>query len=67
MYCAEKLLEPTSYSIYKPSLHRIQKVLGQEKSKSNLEFRYQIIVTSIKFRKDFVYFMIDTLFKKFVS
>ena len=44
-----------------------RKSLGQEKSKSNLEFRYQIIVTSIKFRKDIVYLMIDTLFKKFVS
>ena len=35
-------------------------------SKSNLEFRYQIIVSSIKFRKCFAKFMIPiALFKKF--
>ena len=36
--------------------------------KSNLEFRYQIIVSSIKFRKDFAKFMIPiALIKKFLS
>ena len=35
---------------------------------SNLEFRYQIIVSSIKFRKGFAKFMIKiALFKKFLS
>ena len=37
-------------------------------SKSNLEFRYQIIASSIKFRKCFAKFMIPiALFKKFLS
>ena len=36
--------------------------------KSNLEIRYQIIVSSIKFRKGFAKFMIlIALFKKFLS
>ena len=40
----------------------------QEKFKPNLEFRYQIIVSSIKFRKCFAMFMISiALFKKFLS
>ena len=40
----------------------------QERLKSNLEFRYQIMVSSIKFRKCFVKFMIPiALFKKFPS
>ena len=47
---------------------RIQKSLAQEKFKSNLEFRYQIIALSIKFRKCFEKFMIPiALFKKFPS
>ena len=33
------------------------KSLTQERFKSNLEFRYQIIVSSIKFRKGFAKFM----------
>ena len=37
---------------------RFQKSLEQERFKSNLEFRYQIIVSSIKFRKYFAKIMI---------
>ena len=47
---------------------RFQKSLAQERSKSNLEFRNQIILSSIKFRKCFAKFMITiALFKKFLS
>ena len=36
--------------------------------KSNLEFRYQIVVSSIKFSKGFAKFLIPiALFKKFLS
>ena len=35
---------------------RFQKSMAQERFKSNLEFRYQIIVSSIKFRKGFAKF-----------
>ena len=37
---------------------RFPKSLAQERFKSNLEFRYQIIVSSIKIRKGFAKFMI---------
>ena len=47
---------------------RFQKTLAQERLKPNLEYRYQIIVSSIKFRKGFAKSMIPiTLFKKFLS
>ena len=47
---------------------RFRKSLAQKKFKSNLEFEYQIIVTSIKFRKGFAKFMIPIAwFKKFLS
>ena len=47
---------------------RFRKYLVQERFKSILEFRDQIIVSSIKFRKGFAKFMIPiTLFKKFLS
>ena len=47
---------------------RFQKSLAQERFKSNLEFRNQIIVLSIKFRKGLAKFMIPiALFKKFLS
>ena len=47
---------------------RFRKSLTQERIKSNLEFRYQIIVSSIKFRKGFAKIMIlIALFKKFLS
>ena len=38
---------------------RLRKSLAQERFKPNLEFRYQIIVSSIKFRKGFAKFMIS--------
>ena len=62
MNSAEKLLEPTIFfNLYTRSL-------AKESFKSNLEFRYQIIVSSIKFRKCFAKFMIPiALFKKFLS
>ena len=42
--------------------------MAEERFKSNLEFRYQIIVSSIKFRKGFAKFMLPIdLFKKFLS
>ena len=45
-----------------------RKSSAQERFKSNLESRYQIIVSSIKFRKRFAKFMIQiALFKKFLS
>ena len=37
--------------IHQITIALVPKVLGQEKFKYNLEFRYQIIVSSIKFRK----------------
>ena len=44
------------------------KSMVQERFKSNMEFRYQIIVSSIKFRKGFATYMIRiVLFKKFLS
>ena len=56
MNCAEKLLEI-----------RFQKSLAQERFKSNLEFRNQIIVSSIKIGKCFAKFMIPmALFKEFL-
>ena len=45
-----------------------RKSLALERFKSNLEFRYQIIVSSIKFREGFAKLMIlIALFKKFLS
>ena len=47
---------------------RFWKSLAQERFMSNLEFRYQIIVSSIKFKKGFAKFMIPiVLFKKFLG
>ena len=49
-------------------VHMFQKSLVQERSKSNMECRYQIIVSEIKFKKGFTMFMIlIALFKKFLS
>ena len=71
MNCAEKILEPRIFfNMYTPSHHRIrfQKSLAQETFRSNLEYRYQIIVSSIKFRIGFAKLMIPiALFKKFLS
>ena len=45
---------------------RFRKFLAQTRFKFNLEFRYQIIVSSIKFRKGFAKFMVPiALFKSF--
>ena len=47
---------------------RFRRSLAQERFKSNLEFRNQIIVSSVKFLKSFAKFMIPiALFKKFLS
>ena len=47
---------------------RFRKSLMQERFKSNFELKYQIIVSSIKFRKGLARFMIPiALFKKFLS
>ena len=71
MNCAENLSEPTIFFIlYTPSHHiiNVPKVLPQDRLKSNMKFRYQIIVSSIKFKKRFAKFMIPiALFKKFLS
>ena len=70
MNCAEKSLEPTIlFNLHQVTIEfRFRKSLVQESFKSNLEFRYQIIVSSIKFRKGFAKFMIlIALFKKFLS
>ena len=71
MNFAEKILEPTIFFqfIHQVTIEsRFPKSLAQEKFKSNLKFRYQIIVSSIEFRKGFVELMIPiTLFKKFLS
>ena len=66
MNCAEKLLE----AIYTPKdiEFRFRKSLAQERFESNLKFRYQTIVLSIKLRKGFAKFMIPiALFKKFLN
>ena len=73
MNCAEKLLEPTIFfNLFTKSPYnsefRFPKPLAQERFKSSLEFRYQIIVSSIKIGKGFAKSMIPiALFKKFLS
>ena len=68
MNCAEKLLEPTIFFNLYTIEFRFRKSLARERLKSNLKFRYQIIVSSIKFRKRFVKLMIPiALFKEFLS
>ena len=70
MNCAEKLLEPTIFfNYYQVTIEfRFRKSSTQERFKSNLEFRNQIIVSSIKIRKGFAKLMIPiALFKKFLS
>ena len=56
MNWAEKLLESTIF--FSLSEIRFGKTSEQERFKSNLEFRNQIIVSSIKFRKSFAKFML---------
>ena len=66
--CAEKLLEQTIFFNLYTIEFRFPKSMPQERFTSNLEFRYQTIVSSIKRRKGFAKFMIlITLFKKFLS
>ena len=56
MNCDGKIIR--GYNLLQP-IHqvtiefRFRKPLAKERFKSNLEFRYQIIVSSIKFRKGF--------------
>ena len=70
MNCAKKILRANNLLqfIHQVTIEfRFRKSLTQERFKSNLEFRYQI-VSSIKLRKGFAKFMIPiALFKKFLS
>ena len=76
MNCAEKLLEPTIFFNLYIYIHtyqvtiefRFRESLAQERFKSILEFKYLIIVSSIKFRKGSLKFIIlKALLKKFLS
>ena len=70
MNCAEKIIEANNLQfLHQVAIEfRFRKSLTQERFKSNFEFRYQIIVSFIKFRKGFTKFMIPkALFKKFLS
>ena len=71
MNCAEKNIRANNLLqfIHQVTIEfRLRKSMAQERFKSNLEFRYQIIVSSIKFRKGFAKLMIPiALFKKFLS
>ena len=69
MYCAEIRAKNLLQFIYHVTIEfRFRKSIAQERFKSNLEFRYQIIVSSIKLRIGFAKFMIPiALFKKFLS
>ena len=58
MNCAEKLLEPT---IFFNMLQATIEFRFQERFTSDLVFRYQIIVLSIKFRKGFANYDSDSL------
>ena len=68
MNCTEKIIKANNLLqfIHQVTIEfRFRKSLAKEKFKSNLEFRYQIIVSSIKFRFFFAKFMIPiALFKK---
>ena len=71
MNCAEKNIRANNLLqfIHQVTVEfRFRKSMALERFKYNLEFRYQIIVSSMKFRKGFVKFMIPiALFKKFLS
>ena len=69
MNCDEKLANILLQFIHQVTIEiRFRESLTQERFKSNFEFRYQIIVSSKKFRKGFAKFMIPiALFKKFLS
>ena len=71
MNCAEKIIRSNNLLQF---IHpvttefRFRKSLAQEKFKSNLEYMYSIILSSIKLRKGFAKLMIQiALFKKFLS
>ena len=67
MNCVEKLYESTVFfNLYTKSTE--DSASQSPWRKSNLEFRYKVIVSSIEFRKGFAKFMIlIDLFKKFLS
>ena len=71
MNIAEKILRANNLLqfIHQVTIEfRFPKSVAKQRFKSNLEFRYQIIVSSIKFRKGFTKFMIPiALFKKFLE
>ena len=71
MTCIEKIIRTNNLLqfIHQVTIKfRFRKSFAQERFKSDLEFRYQIIVSSIKFRKGFAKFMIPiALYKKFLS
>ena len=73
MNCAEKIIRANNllqfiHQVTRSLEFRFRKSLARERFKSNLQFRYQIIVSSIKFRKGFAKFMIPkALFKKRLS
>ena len=65
MNCAKKIIGANNLVTIE---FRYRKSLSQLRFKYNLEFRYQIMVTSIEFRKGFEKFMmLITLFKMFLS
>ena len=71
MNCAEKNIRANNLLQFIQQVtieFRFRKSMTQERFKSNSEFRYQIIVSSITLRKGFAKFMISiALFKKFLS
>ena len=70
MNCPEKIIRANNLQfIHQVTIEiRFPMSLAQERFKSNLEFRNQIIVSFIKFWKCFAKFMIPiALFKKFLS
>ena len=71
MNCAEKNIRANNFLqfIHQVTIEfRFRKSLAQERFKSNLQFRYQLIVSSIKYSEDFAKFMIlIALFKKFLT
>ena len=71
MNCAEKIIRASNFFqfIHQVAIEfRFWKSLAQERFKFNLEFRNQVIISSIKFWKCFAKFMIPiALFKEFLS
>ena len=70
MNCAKKIIRANNLQfIHQVTIEiRFRKSLAQKIFKSNLEFRNQIIVSSIKFWKCLAKFMIPiALFKKLLS